>query len=111
MLKMCLNRNVLIGLGVVALAVLVLAPDTFFAVLPFLVVLACPLSMVVMMRAMGGQGGSGDRCRAGSSSRDESGDTVAVDSETSSELVRLQAEVDQLRAELADKQPGTPRDP
>lgn len=113
MLKMCFNRNVLIGLGAVALGVLVLAPDAFFAVLPFLVVLACPLSMVVMMWAMSRQGASGDQCRTGSSSRDESGDALAegVDA-PSSELVRLRAEVDQLRAELADNQPAAAqRDP
>jgi hypothetical protein len=95
---MCFNRNVLIGLGVAALGVLVLAPDAFGAVLPLLVVLACPLSMVFMMRAM-------DRGAKQSSSPQ---DAKPTDDPVSSELVRLQVEVDQLRAELAGPQRPEP---
>lgn len=55
-MRMCLNRNVLIGLGTVAVAVLVFAPSLFGAALPLLALAACPLSMIFMMRAMSGSG-------------------------------------------------------
>lgn len=52
MLKKCLNPKVLLGLLIIALVVLVVAPKILFAVLPFLLIAACPLSMVLMMGAM-----------------------------------------------------------
>lgn len=52
MLKKCFNPKVLTGLGIVGLAVLVVAPKAFFAALPLLLLAACPLSMVVMMATM-----------------------------------------------------------
>ena len=53
---MHLNRNVLVGLAVVALAVLAVAPQSFGAILPLLILALCPLSMIFMMRGMGGHG-------------------------------------------------------
>ncbi|MDP9402224.1 MAG: DUF2933 domain-containing protein [Actinomycetota bacterium] len=88
---MCFNRKVLIGLGVVALGVLALAPGALAWALPLLVFAACPLSMVFMMRAMSG----GRSCRSEGDSSPER--TQGVDDE----LVRLRAEIDQLRAERA----------
>lgn len=55
MLKCCLNPKVLAGLAVVGVGVLVFAPNLAAAALPLLIVLACPLSMLFMMRAMRGQ--------------------------------------------------------
>lgn len=55
MIKCCLNPKVLAGLAVVGVGVLVIAPNLAASVLPLLVVLACPLSMLFMMRAMRGQ--------------------------------------------------------
>ncbi len=52
MLKMCLNWKVLTGLGVAAAAVYILAPGAFAAALPTLLLLACPLSMLVMLVGM-----------------------------------------------------------
>ena len=52
----CFNWKVYMGLGAVALGVLVLAPGLFWGVLPLLIVAACPISMLLMMRGMrGGQ--------------------------------------------------------
>jgi hypothetical protein len=99
---LCFNRNVLIALGVVALGVLVVAPDAFVAALPVLVLLACPLSMVVMMWAMS----RGNR-EAARTNRDEAPEPQVQDA-TAPEVVRLRAEVDQLRAELADKRRSEP---
>jgi len=56
---MCLNKRVLIGLGIVAVGVLLLRPSWLGAALPLLLLAVCPLSMLFMMKGMnGGQGGS-----------------------------------------------------
>lgn len=53
-MRFCLDRRVLLSLGAVALGVLVFAPSAFGRALPFLAFAACPLSMLLMMRAMSG---------------------------------------------------------
>lgn len=53
MLGMCINKRVVVGVGVIALAVLVLAPRLFAGLAPVLIMAICPLSMVFMMRAVG----------------------------------------------------------
>ena len=50
----CVNKKVLAGLAVVALATLVAAPNLFLSLLPLLLLTACPLSMLFMGRAMMG---------------------------------------------------------
>ena len=47
---LCLDRRVLIGLGAVGLGVFLLKPSWLGATIPLLVALACPLSMLIMMR-------------------------------------------------------------
>lgn len=49
LLRKCLNWKVVTGLIVVGLGVWVAAPGAIGAALPFLVLLACPLSMIGMM--------------------------------------------------------------
>lgn len=56
MFGMCFNWKVLVALGAVAAGVLIFAPGAALAVLPLLLLAACPLSMVVMMFAMKGMG-------------------------------------------------------
>ena len=96
---MCLNKRVLVGLGVAALAVLAVAPRVFGAVAPLLLFAACPLSMVFMMRGMSrGQGAS---CAPGST--DASGERAGVASSVpnrDAELRELQEEVNRLKAEM-----------
>lgn len=53
-LGMCMNWKVLAGVGVVGLGVWVVAPNLVGAALPLLFVLACPISMMLMMRGMNG---------------------------------------------------------
>lgn len=89
----CFNRKVLTGAGVVALGVLLFAPRMLGAVLPLLVVAICPLSMLLMMRAMSG---SGNRCQTGGSA----GQPTARDADA--EIATLQAEIDRLQAEKAE---------
>lgn len=108
---MCFNKKVIAALGVVGVGVLVFRPSTLGAALPMLVLLTCPLSMLLMMRAMGGMsGGRGER-RDDQPPADHAGDerrqepaSAAADGRDA-ELARLQAEVDQLRAEQAASQP------
>lgn len=57
----CLNRNVLIGLVVFAIAMSVLAPNSRGA-LPLLFVLVCPLSMMLMMLGMSKMKSSDGSC-------------------------------------------------
>ena len=57
---MCLNKRVLIGLGVIAVGVLVVSPRSFGAAAPVLMMAACPLSMLFMMRTMNRGGASCD---------------------------------------------------
>lgn len=88
---MCLNRKVLAGAAVAALAVIALAPDAFRTVAPLLILAVCPLSMVVMMRSMNRESGRCSTERPGTSSRSiEEGEA---------EIARLRAELSQLETE------------
>jgi hypothetical protein len=49
-LAMCFDRRVLLGLGVVAAGVWVVAPQYVLGALPLLLLAACPLSMLFMAR-------------------------------------------------------------
>lgn len=98
---MCLNHKVLIGLGIVAAAVLIAAPQAFLAALPVLFLLACPLSMVFMMRGMGRNHGGGDQTGRPADSVDSRSTPITPDQ--SAEVARLRAEIDQLRAGLRDR--------
>ena len=53
-LHLCLNWKVVAGLAVVGLGIWAVAPGLVWAALPVLVILACPLSMLFMMRGIGG---------------------------------------------------------
>lgn len=89
---MCFNRKVLAALAAAGVALFVLAPSSFGRLAPVLVVLACPLSMILMMRTTSG------RCeRPGAAGAAPAAGTAE------GEIARLRAEVNQLRAELADK--------
>lgn len=101
-MRMCFDKRVLVGLGVVAVALLAFAPQTLGAAAPFLVMAACPLSMVVMMRAMNGR----DRCAtpdtqhtSATSVADAAPAPTHVDGRP--RLRELEEEVNRLRAELS----------
>lgn len=98
---MCFNKKVLAGLAAAGVGVLLLRPSALGSALPLLLALACPLSMVFMMGAMGGKR---DRC-ATDDQRADQRPVVAtaepVPPADEAELTRLRAELDQLRAEKA----------
>lgn len=83
---MCLNKKVIAGLAVAAVAIYLFAPNLFGAALPLLIFAACPLSMLLMMRMMSGSG----KASCSTTSSEDSGDA---------ELAQLRAEVERLRAE------------
>ncbi|CRK55283.1 hypothetical protein [Alloactinosynnema sp. L-07] len=72
---MCLNKKVLIAVGVVTVAVLVLRPSWIGAALPLLLLSVCAVTMAFMMRGMnGGRPGAN-----GKAMTTRSVDTRAVD--------------------------------
>lgn len=100
-MKACFNWKVAAGLTTAGLAVFAFAPNLIGAALPVLIIAACPLSMVVMMRAMSG----GSRCDTASNGTDGESNSAA----TPNEVARLQAEIDQLRAERSVVQERRPK--
>ncbi len=54
---MCINKKVVGGLAIVGLGIWWLAPGAIAAALPLLLIAICPLSMLFMMKAMGGMNG------------------------------------------------------
>lgn len=87
---MCLDRKVLVGLGALALGVVVFAPGAFSLALPSLALLACPLSMVFMMRRMSGDRRACDTRRAQAAAPD-----------ADAPMPREEVEVAERRGELA----------
>ena len=87
-MRMCFDRRVLASLAVLAAAVLIVQPRWFGVALPLMLALACPLSMLLMMRGMN----RGQDCVPTTSDRSAANDTDDINV--------LRAEVRQLRAEL-----------
>lgn len=96
---MCLNKKVIAGVALAAVAVYLIAPNLIGAALPLLIIAICPLSMIVMMKAMSGQSDKADSPPAAGS-----------DTEIDAELARLRSEVAELRATRSPSEtfPSTP---
>ncbi len=93
---MCLNKKVIAGLAAVGVGVLLFAPNAIAAALPLLFLAVCPLSMILMMRAMS----NGDRsCSIGDKQHPQ---TATMD-----EVAALRAEVQHLRADRARRATAT----
>ena len=89
---MNLYMKVAAGLGAVGLALYLVAPNVAYASLPLLILAACPLSMVFMMKTMSGG-------KKEDPTPESAGPGGAHDSD---ELAGLRTEVDRLRAESAN---------
>jgi amino acid transporter len=87
----CLNWKVIGALAAVGVGIYVVAPGVAAAAVPLLVLAVCPLSMLLMMRAMGSMG----RC--------DSGDAGGAKADPD-EVARLRAEVAALRAERQEQE-------
>jgi len=101
-MKMCFNWKVAAGLTAAGVALFAFAPNLIGAALPVLIIAACPLSMIVMMRAMSG----GSRCNTASNGTDGESNTAT----TPNEVARLRAEIDHLRAERRGMNDHRPTD-
>jgi hypothetical protein len=86
----------MLGLAMAAFALALLVPSARSAILPLLVVAACPIGMLVMMRGMA-RGRSERPAESGPAAEAER-PRPSVDPKEH-EIARLRAEVDQLRAE------------
>jgi hypothetical protein len=94
---MGLNKKVIAVLAAVGVGVVLFAPDVAAAALPLLILAACPLSMIFMMRAMSGKDGS-------SSTVEKQGQAS-----TTEEIAALRAEVQHLRTERARRETAPSR--
>ena len=103
MFGMCLNWKVLAGLAVVGVLVFVLAPQFIWVALPLLLVAACPLSMLFMMRGMSG---GGSQCAMPPRQRSQSPAAELTEeerlAELKSHLSSLQAESEALASQIAE---------
>jgi hypothetical protein len=95
MMKCCFDKRVWAGAGVLAVVLLVADPHAGRAALPVLAGLACPLSMLFMIRGMRG-GADGSAAAPGASAA----------SDRAAEIARLRREISQLRAGASDPVPG-----
>jgi len=92
-MKCCFDKRVWIGLGVLAAGLLIVNPRAGWVALPVLAGLACPVSMLFMMRGM--------RPGTGSASAAPAGEPEA-DGDRAAEIARLRREIRQLRAQAGD---------
>jgi hypothetical protein len=108
MFGMCFNWKVLVALGVVGFGIWILAPNLLLKSLPFLLLAACPLTMLVMAlgmkRVMGGTQQASPACH------EDSPKPARVDprerlAELESNQAALQREIAQVRSEIDQPEP------
>ena len=102
MMRCCFDKRVWIGLGVVAVGLLVVDPRAGWGALPVLAVLACPVSMLFMMRGMRQGTGSATAAPGGESA----GGARTAQGDRAAEIARLRREIGQLRAQAGDVTPA-----
>lgn len=93
MLKCCFDKRVWIALGVLAAVLLLADPHLGWAALPVLAALACPTSMLFMMRGMRRDAGSSVSAAA---DHPNTGDRAT-------ETARLRREIELLTGHLAQR--------
>lgn len=92
-LRACLDWRVLTGLAALGVGIFLVAPGIAAAALPLLIVAVCPLSMMLMMRSMGGD----QKSAAGAAPAADGDRVVAV----RRELAQLSGRQQKLASELA----------
>lgn len=95
---MCYNPKVIAGAAVIGVGIWALAPGAVVTAFPFLLFLACPLSMWLMMRGMN---------RTGSGRVDERQIPASTDlspSELKERLVRLDGEREDIVTRIAERE-------
>jgi len=94
----CIDRRVLIGLAVLALGVFLLDPGLLRSVLPLMLIAICPLSMLFMMRSMGGHQSSQEPAAKGSGTGNDQADVSSL----RRELAELSARQAWISAQIND---------
>jgi hypothetical protein len=91
-LRVCLDRRVLLALAAIAGLISILAPELVLTALPLLIVAACPLSMIVVMAMMrhGGAGHGETRGRGATDVRHELAELANRRASLESELAGLE---------------------
>ena len=102
MLRACLNWKVVGGLTVLGLGFWFIAPNLLAAALPVLLLAVCPLSMLLMMRAMQGEHGSDHQSA-------DRGSSIAPSTDLDrAELQAMKEEIDQRIRALKSAEPQPP---
>ncbi len=102
MLFMCLNWKVVAALAVVGLIVGIVAPQLLLGVIPLLILAACPLSMLFMMRGMQGGGQSSSQSLQVRPSRIEGNTREEQIAALKGQLASTQAQLEALSQETAE---------
>lgn len=98
---MCMNWKVVAGLAVVGLGVWAVAPNLIGAALPFLILAICPLSMVFMMRGMGGTGGRSRAVPARAEQPARTGEPSQIAETRDEQLAQLKVRHEEIAREIA----------
>lgn len=96
---LCLNWKVVAGLGVAGVGLWALAPEATGTALPILAMLACPLSMLFMMRSGNQEGGAPCDMGAGKGAPRETAEPTRAASAGKREerITQLKVELEQTR--------------
>jgi len=107
----CIDRRVLIGLAVLALGVFLFDPGLLRGILPLMLIAICPLSMLFMMRSMGGHQSSQEPAVKGSGAGNDQPDVSSLRrelAELSAKQAWISSQINDLEASQA---PTVPLDP
>jgi hypothetical protein len=99
MMRCCFDKRVWIGLGVLAAGLLIVDPRAGWVALPVLAGLACPVSMLIMMRGMRHPAGP---ARAAAPGGEQVAGTRDAACARAAEIARLRREIQQLKAQAGD---------
>lgn len=105
---MCFNWKVLVALGVVGFGIWTVAPNLLLKSLPFLLLAACPLSMLAMAwgmkRVMGGARQDSPACHEDSPQPAQVAPQERL-AELEAKQATLQREIAQVRSEIDQPEP------
>ncbi len=101
MMRCCFDKRVWIGLGALAVGLLIADPRAGWVALPVLAGLACPLSMLFMMRGM--RRGSGVTATGVTATGAPGGERTAgsAAADRAAEIARLRSEIELLKGQAA----------
>ncbi len=110
--RICLNWRVLAGLAAVGVGIWVIAPQLIWKSLPILLLAACPLSMLLMMRGMRKSMPDHQSFVAPTSAGEPVGIELAPDpklAELKTRLTSLQVQQEALSRQISELENANPR--